>query len=69
MPPPFVASGSDQRDSPIEFGSLSAMARTLAEAFSAGLIFKDVDGYLELDDAAFADLAAEFNPAARCWRS
>lgn len=59
----------DESEHPIEFDSLRAMLRTLAEAFERAVFFVDPDGYLEMDDLAFGDLAAELNPDVSWWRS
>jgi hypothetical protein len=53
---------------PVEFGSLSALANTLGEAFERGVFFVDSDGYLEMDDLLFGRLAAELNPDIEWWR-
>jgi hypothetical protein len=58
----------DEAEHPIEFGSLTAMLRTLAEAFERALFFVDSSGYLEMNDLAFGDLAAELNPDVSWWR-
>lgn len=57
----------DESEHPMEFSSIGAMLRTLAEAFERRVFFVDVGGYLEMDDAVFASLAAELNPHIAWW--
>ncbi|MDQ0238925.1 hypothetical protein [Arthrobacter bambusae] len=57
----------DEREHPVEFESIGAMAATLAEAFDREIFFVDSNGYLEMDDLAFATLAAELNPRVPWW--
>lgn len=54
----------------IEFDSLTAMASTLEQAFTRGHFFRDSDSdeYLDMDDRAFGELAAELNPDIEWWR-
>lgn len=52
----------------MEFESLPAMLRTLAASFDEGVFFVDDHGYLEMDDHAFAALAARMNPMVAWWR-
>lgn len=58
----------DEREHPVEFLSLAAMLFTLARAFDRGIFFLQGD-YLEMDDLAFAALAAELNPEVEWWAS
>ena len=58
----------EESEHPIEFGSLQAMLETLVVAFDRGVFFVDPSGYLEMDDLAFAEVAAEFNPDIAWWR-
>ncbi|MBB2974948.1 hypothetical protein FHX49_000489 [Microbacterium endophyticum] len=58
----------DELEYPPEFLSLSAMIQTLAECFERGVFFVDPNGYLEMDDQAFIELAAEMNPDVAYWR-
>ncbi len=58
----------EESEHPIEFDSLSALLKTLAEAFKRGILFVDPSGYLEMDDLVFSELAAELNPDADWWR-
>lgn len=58
----------DESEHPIEFNSLGALLTTLAEAFERDIFFVDPSGYLEMDDVAFGELAAELNPDVGWWR-
>lgn len=58
----------EESDHPVEFGSLGALLTTLAEAFERGVFFVDANGYLEVDDHMFGELAAELNPDVDWWR-
>ena len=51
----------DESEHPVEFASLGAMLTTLAVAFERGIFFVDPNGYLEMDDLVFGELAAELN--------
>lgn len=57
----------DEREHPIEFESLGAMLRTLAEAFEQGVFYVDDHGCLEMDDLKFALLAAQINLTVPWW--
>jgi hypothetical protein len=59
----------DEDDHPVEFGSLAAMLKTIAEGFERGVFFVTEDGYLEMDDLLFAAVAAELNPEVEWWSS
>ena len=52
----------EESGQPVEFGSLADMMVTVATGFDRGVFFVDPEGYLEMDDLAFAAIAAEFNP-------
>ncbi|HEY0693981.1 MAG TPA: SMI1/KNR4 family protein [Kribbella sp.] len=58
----------DEAEHPIEFSSLSAMMATLAQGFARGIFTVDPDGYLEMDDLVFGELATETNPDVAYWR-
>lgn len=58
----------DEAEHPVEFNSLAAMIETVAAGFDRGLFFVDSDGYLEMDDLAFATVAARINPDVAWWR-
>ena len=51
----------EESDHPIEFASVEMMLKTLIAAFDLGVIYVDADGYLEMDDLQFAELAASPN--------
>jgi len=57
----------DEPEHPVEFLSLPDMTSTLAAAFEQGVIFVDLNGYLEMHDLRFASLAAELNPGVPWW--
>ena len=57
----------DESEHPLEFESLAAMLSTLAAGFDRSVFFVDSNGYLEMDDLAFASLAAELNPRVPWW--
>lgn len=59
----------EESEHPVEFNSLGAMLVTLATAFERDIFFVDPDGYFEMNDLAFADLAAELNRDVEWWRS
>lgn len=58
----------EESEHPIEFTSLRAMLATLATAFERGIFFVDSNGYLEMDDLVFGELAAELNHDVDWWR-
>lgn len=51
----------DECEHPVEFTSLGTMLVTLAAAFDRGIFFVDPNGYLEMNDAVFGELAADMN--------
>ena len=57
----------DETDHPVEFESITAMLETIGEGFNRKIYFVDSDGCLDMDDAAFAELAAEMNPKVKWW--
>lgn len=52
---------------PVKFSALSAMSRTLGDAFTKSVFFVDPGGYLEIDDEEFARHAVEMNPGVAWW--
>jgi hypothetical protein len=58
----------DELEHPVEFTSLASLFRTVATAMERGVVFVE-DGYLEMDDLAFGDLAAENERDVAWWRS
>ena len=57
----------EQSEHPVEFRTLSRMVSTVAIGFDRGIFYVDPHGYLEMDDVAFAALAAELNPDVPWW--
>lgn len=57
----------EQSDHPIEYGSAEEMFATFERAFDQGIFYVDSNGYLEMDDEAYAVLAASLNPAVAWW--
>lgn len=66
--PPVRRFGVHEGERPIMYRSLGALLATVAEAFDRGVIYVDGNGYLEMDDHVFMDLAAELNPDVSWWR-
>lgn len=58
----------EESEHPIEYRSIVYMLATFAAAFDRGIFFVDACGYLEVDDAAYAALAAELNPGVPWWK-
>ena len=65
MPPGIRHFRIEESEHPVEFMSLADMLKTLAAAYERGVFFVDANGYLETDDAAFAEVAATLNPGVR----
>ncbi len=57
----------EESEHPVEFLSVRNMVSTLAAAFERGVFFVDANGSLEMDDAAFASVAAELNRGVPWW--
>lgn len=57
----------DESEHPVEFNSLGAMLTTIAAAFERGIFFVDPNGYLEMNDLVFAELAANMNKDVAWW--
>jgi len=57
----------DETEHPIEFTSLDGMLTTVMADFERTVFFVDGDGYLEMDELAFAVVAAELNPHVPWW--
>lgn len=57
----------DESEYPVEYASVSDMVHTLAAAYERDVFFVDEQGYLEMDDDAFAEVAAELNPSVPWW--
>ena len=58
----------DEVEHPIEFSSLRSFMETVAEGFERRIFYVDSDGYLEMDDLDFVDLAMEMNSDVAYWR-
>jgi hypothetical protein len=58
----------DESQQPVEFPSVSRMLETVAAAYREQVYFVDADGYLEMDDVVFGDLARRFNPDVAWWQ-
>ncbi len=52
---------------PIEYNSLADMFATFVAAYEQGIFYVDSHGYLEMDDNAYASLAAALNPTVPWW--
>jgi len=57
----------DENEHPIEYKSLANMFATFVAAYEQGVFHVDSHGYLEMDDSAYASLAAALNPGIRWW--
>lgn len=57
----------DQDNHPIVFESIVRMVETIASAYDAGTIYVGDDGYLTVNDEAFARLARTHNPSVAWW--
>ncbi len=58
----------DAADHPVEFSSVTAMMRTLAQGFERGIFYVDANGYLSMKDLVFGQLSTEMNPEVAYWR-
>jgi hypothetical protein len=52
---------------PVEFETITSMASTLVAAFEQRVVYVE-DGYLEMNDHAFARVARNHNPGVASWR-
>jgi hypothetical protein len=57
----------EQDDHPIEYESLAEMVATFTAAYERGVFYVDGQGFLEMDDDAYATLAATLNPKVPWW--
>lgn len=57
----------EESEHPIEYRSLADMVATFAAAYERGVFYVDSQGHLEVDDNAYAALAAELNPTVPWW--
>ncbi|GHD83115.1 cell wall assembly regulator SMI1 [Salinibacterium amurskyense] len=58
-----------EAEHPVEYESLTSFTATLCEAYERKLFFIEQGKYLDMDDYAFNDLAAELNPAVDWWQN
>lgn len=58
----------DESEHPVEFVSVSRMLATVAAAYREHVYFIDEDGYLEMEDLIFGDLARRLNPELAWWQ-
>lgn len=58
----------EQNEHPLEFRSVSDMFKTFAQAYVERIYYIDDHGYLEMNDASFASLAASLNPSVEWWK-
>lgn len=57
----------DSFESPIEYESIEKMIFTIEKAYDLGLFYLDQDGYLEMNDVEFSELAARMNQTVTWW--
>lgn len=57
----------EETEHPVEFRTISNMLTTIAAGYERRIFFIDDNGYLEMDDLAFASMAAELNPGVPWW--
>jgi hypothetical protein len=57
----------DESEHPVEFSSVSSMIVVVLAAYRRGAYFLDENGYLEMHDELFADLARELDPGVPWW--
>lgn len=65
--PPIRRFYSEWAEQPLEYESLAAMMETVAAAFESKAIYVDEAGYVDVDDEAFAIIAAQMNPRVPWW--
>jgi hypothetical protein len=58
----------EESEHPVEYLSVGRMLETVAAAYREGVYFVDADGYLEMDDSVFDDLASRLNPDVAWWQ-
>lgn len=58
----------EEVDSPTQYRDLCGMLMTIDAAYRDGVFFLDSEGYLEMDDEAYAQLAKRMNPSVEWWR-
>lgn len=57
----------DENLTPAEFSSLESFVAAIVEALALGVVYIE-DGYLEMDDMAFGEIAARREPDLAWWR-
>jgi cell wall assembly regulator SMI1 len=57
----------EESEHPVEFLTIGNMLATIAAGYERGVFFVDGSGYLEMDDLAFASVAADLNPGVPWW--
>ena len=57
----------EETEHPVEFSSVGSMMATIEAAMERNVIFVEEGGYLEMDDHAFGDVAAEMSPDVEWW--
>lgn len=57
----------EESEHPVEFLTVRDMLMTIAAGFERAVFFVDGNGYLEMDDLAYAVVAAELNPGVPWW--
>lgn len=58
----------DEAEHPVEFTRLANFVEAVNESCRRGVIYLN-DGYLDMDDLAFGDVAASIDPTVGWWRS
>ncbi|MBN6077123.1 SMI1/KNR4 family protein [Aggregatibacter actinomycetemcomitans] len=56
-----------EEDHAIEYNSLESMLKTLKECYEEGIIFRDNQGYLDMDYYQYAAVAHRINPNLQIW--
>ena len=57
----------EESEHPVEFRTIGSMLTTIAAGFERAIFFVDGNGYLEMDDLAYAGVAAQLNPGVPWW--
>ena len=52
----------------VEYQSLESMLATLKACYEQGIIFRNEQGYLDMDYRKHAEVAHEINPEVKIWR-
>lgn len=58
-----------EKEQETEYQSLTTMLLTFRDGFQNGSVFKAEEGYLEMDDDKYAEIARKNNPELEFWRS